>query len=190
MAPRRFLAAALAALALGGVACGDQEAQQRQAEATDDGMKLTGQVGGAQLSVSYGDPDFQLADCDPADGLDFDWCLRGRSIDGASVTLVFENPEIFVLGEATDVDFDRCVACNDVTTGAIVDLRVDGIARRAVNGTVTVTEAGPRYIVAFSLRFADGGIVTGQMNVRPLGAIVPAGPTDASDAASPSPTDG
>ncbi len=186
MASRRLLAAALAALALGGVACGDQEAQQRQAESADDGMQFTGRIGGANLSVSYGDPDFQLADCDPGDGVDFDWCLRGRSIDGASVVLVFENPSVLTLGEAIDVDFDRCTGCDQVTTGAIMELRVDGTARRAIDGTVTVTEAGPRYIASFSLRFDDGGSINGKMNVRPLGVLIPVAP----GSASPTPSEG
>ncbi len=177
----RTLAALLAGAAcLGGVACGDQEVQQRQAEAPDDGMQLTGRVGGSQLSVSYGDPDFQITDCDREDGADFDWCLRGRSIDGAEVVLVFENPAVLVPGETVDVDFDRCTGCDDVTTGAVVDLRLDGTRRRAIDGSVEVREAGPRYVAEFRLRFDDGGSISGTMNVRPLGVIVPGNSPSAS----------
>lgn len=173
---RSRLAIGLAGLALlAGVACGDQEAQQRQAQGPDDGLQLTGRVGGAQLSVSYGAPDFQITDCDPDDGTDFDWCLRARSIDGSDVVLVFENPAVFVAGTTVDVGFDRCVGCDDVTDHGVVELRVGGEARRAVDGTVEVHEAGPRHVLEFRLRFDDGGSVSGSMDVRPLGVIVPGG---------------
>lgn len=179
-ASTRLVACLAGLLFVGAVGCGDQELQQQQAVAPDDGLQLTGRIGGAQLSVSYGAPDFQITDCDPDDGSDFDWCLRARSIDGADVVLVFENPAAFVPGTTVDVDFDRCGRCDDITDHGVVEVRVAGESRRATDGSVEVVEAGPRYIVEFRLRFDDGGSINGSMNVRPLGVIVPGG--------SPSPT--
>lgn len=161
--------------------CGETPNAPRQAEVPNDGVQLSGRVGGANLSVSFGDPDFLVADCDPDDGLDRDWCLVARSIDGARVELVIENPPAFVAGETLDVDLDRCVACDDVEGAAVVDLVVDGTRRRAINGSVEVIETGPRYAMSFTLRFDDGGTISGEFNVRPLGAVVPAGSGDATD---------
>ncbi len=156
-------------------ACADQEVQQRQAEFPDDGIQLTGRVGRAQLSVSYGDPDFLTSDCDVEDGFDKDWCLRARSIDGADVLLILENPAIAVAGADVAVVRDLCGACDEVSSGAVMDLAVDGVRRRAIGGSLQVTSAGPdRYIGEFRLRFDDGGTVTGDFNVRPLGVLVPA----------------
>lgn len=168
------VATALAALALVLTACGETPNAPRQAEAPNDGVQLSGRVGGAQLSVSFGDPDFQLTDCDPQDGIDRDWCLTARSIDGARVDLIFENPTALAAGETYDVIFDRCTDCDDVTGGAVIDLAVSGERRRAVGGQLRVIEVSPRYAASFTLRFDDGGTISGEFNVRPLGAIVPA----------------
>lgn len=162
----------LAAVLLAG--CGEAPTEPRPVVAPNEGVQLSGQVGRAQLSVSDGDPAFSITDCDVDDGVDRDWCLVARSIDGSKVTLIIENPAIFVAGAELDVDFDRCRDCDDVTTGAIVDLIVDGTRRRAIDGAVKVVQAGDRYVLSFRLRFDDGGSISGECNVRPSGVIVPA----------------
>jgi hypothetical protein len=154
-------------------ACGDSGIATRQPEVPNDGIQMSGRVGGAQLSVSFGDPDFLITDCDVDDGLDGDWCLVARSIDGARVQIVFENPIVFTAGAVLDVDLSSCRGCDDVTTAAIVDVRVGDKAKRAIAGTVRVIEVGPRYAMTFTLRFDDGGTLAGEFNVRPLGAVVP-----------------
>lgn len=165
--------AVVAVAALLSSACGDGVTSERPVQATNDGVQMSGRIGGANLSVSFGDPDFLITDCEVDDVIDGDWCLVARSIDGAQVTLVIENPAIFVPGEKLSVGFDRCTGCDDVQDHAVVDLEVGGVRRRAVGGTIEVIEASPRYAMAFNLRFDDGGTISGECNVRPLGAIVP-----------------
>ncbi|HEX2027724.1 MAG TPA: hypothetical protein VHF25_06960 [Nitriliruptorales bacterium] len=161
--------AAVACLLL--VACPD-DPSQRAPEAADDGIQLTGTLGGSQAHVSDGEPEVVLGDCDPNDGIDRDLCISTFTIDGAPLTLVVEDPDRLAGGTRVAVvhpgGLDCLPHCDDVTGGAVVELR-RGVERRHVrSGHMTVREWGPRYAVAFLLR-TDGGRVSGSFNVRPRG---------------------
>lgn len=159
-------------------ACGDANVVQRQAVAADDGMQGTGQIAGSRIAVSSGNPDVVLGDCDPGSGSDRDLCVVGRTIDGRRVTIVIENPDALVAGEDLEVRGSGCeeAACDDETGFAVVDLRVDREQMRVTSGRLEVSEAGPRYVLDFNLRFPGGDTFVGEFNVVPPGADPAAGP--------------
>lgn len=163
--PRRpALVLLLAVLLLG---CGGTGIPQRQPEAVDDGVQATGQLGGARVAISDGNPETNLRDCDPQTP-DEDVCWIARTIDGLTVVFVVENPGALVAGEDLPVRARDCDTCDDVTDVAVVELRVDGTQRRASAGRLEVREAGDRYAAGFDVRFPDGDALTGSFNIREL----------------------
>lgn len=161
---RRLLPAVLAVLVAG---CASSSLPQRQPEALDDGVQATGRLGGQRVAVSDGSPETNLSDCDPQTP-DRDVCWTARTIDGATLTLVIENPAALVPGEALPVRADDCDTCDDVTEHAVVELRVDGESRRASGGRLRVREVGERYAASFDVRFRDADALTGEFNIRQL----------------------
>lgn len=162
---RAVVCALAVALLLG--ACGEEEATQRQPEAPDDGIQITGTLRGQRLSVSDGAPEVLLGDCDSRDGVDRDLCVVARTLIGDRVAVVLENPGILRAGARLPVAGDDCTHCDEVTGHVVVEVRREGRAVRAVGGRVVVRQAGPRYAAGLTLRFADGGVVSGGFNVRP-----------------------
>lgn len=158
---------ALVAVVLVVAACGDEEIVQRQPVAPDDGIVITGRYAGQTLSVTDGEPEVVVGDCDRGDGVDRDLCIVTRTIDGARLGLVLENPDALQAGSRLPVRGDACTTCDDVADHAVVDVRSDGPPRRASGGSLEVDMAGPRYVASFRLRFPDGGELTGRFNVRP-----------------------
>jgi len=163
VARRPLLALAAAAMAMSACAGTDT---QRQPTSSNEGLQLTGQYAGAQLSVSDGAPQLVAGDCDPGDGLDDDLCIIAVSLDGAQVAIVFENPITLVTGATLTIDDVECGGCDGVTDVAVVELRVDGDAARVAGGSVVVIDAGPvRLAGDLHLRFLDGGSLNGTFDV-------------------------
>ncbi len=152
------------------MACPSSE--QRPPPTPDDGLQLTGEVHGARIHVSDGNPEVLYGDCDPGDGRDIDLCMVAAMIDGGRIGFVIENPEALVEGGA----LTPRAACpthpnpssspGECDGTVIVEIR-HGMERvRPLGGLLTVSAAGPRYAARFTLRFA-GGILTGAFDVRP-----------------------
>ena len=156
--------AALAALAL--AACpGDPS--QRVPAGSDDGVQMTGRLGGDAITVSDGEPEVTYGDCDPATGEDVDLCVVSFTVDGAPIGFVIENPDALVAGAQLDVVRRACRAgCDDLTDAVVVEVRQGERHTIAEGGRVTIDEAGERYAGSFELRFANGQ-VTGSFNVAP-----------------------
>lgn len=162
----RALVAALVVAALGLVGCADGGTVQEQAVGRQDGLQLSGQLNGRRLSVSDGSPEFAVEDCDPPDGPDDDVCLVARTIDGATLGFVIENPAAFSAGTVLTVGDGRCSDdCDAVVDVAVIELRMDGTRYRASGGSVTVAAWGERYSVEFSVRFPDGSAISGSFDV-------------------------
>lgn len=160
----RRLVALLALVAL--AACADPGSVQQQAVGRADGLQLSGQLAGHRISLSDGAPDVSLQDCDPADGPDTDLCVVARTIDGSTLGLVIENPDAFAEGVSLTVADRRCDdGCDGVDDVAVVEVRLDGRVHRATSGTVSATAWGERYTVEVTLRFADGGGLSGSFDV-------------------------
>lgn len=163
---RRAAAAALA-VALAAVACGDQEAAQRQAESAVDGIQATGQLEGRRLAISVGEPEVLDGDCDPNDGRDEDFCVVARTIDGETVALVVENPAVLEDGGRVPV---RAAAADadpeSVTDHAVVDLRFGRRQLDVTSGSMLVRREGERVAADFDLRFPEGRLF-GEFDVRP-----------------------
>jgi hypothetical protein len=140
----------------------------RQPEAVDDGVQVTGVLGGSRIAIASGAPEVSFRDCDGGDGLDDDVCWVARSIDGLTLAFVIENPAVLVAGEAIPVRDDPCDHCDDVTDKVVVDIRVNGEQRRATGGTMTVIEIAERIAARFRLTFPGGDDLTGTFNVREL----------------------
>lgn len=160
------VAAALLLLALAAGGCVSAEEGQRQPDAPDDGMQATGVIDGRRVVVSSGEPVVLFGDCDPGDGLDRDLCIRVQTIDGVQLNLVIENPSALSPGEEFEVRADPCDTCDDIRTHLVVELRIDGEARRVSSGDVTVGTAGQRFAADFDLRLPSGDRLTGAFNVR------------------------
>ncbi len=164
----RHLLAAVGASLL--VACPTSE--QRPPAVPDDGLQLTGELQGARIHVSDGDPEVLYGDCDPGDGRDDDLCMIASMIDGGRIGLVIENPEALVEGEA----LTPRAACpphpspspseGECESTVIVEIRLGTQRLRPVGGLLSVSAGGPRYAARFTLRFASG-TVTGAFDVRP-----------------------
>jgi hypothetical protein len=162
----RFCQAVLLAVLV--VACVDPEVTQRQPVSTADGLQMTGQLDSHRLAVSDGEPEVVHADCDAPDGVDEDLCIVARTIDGATLSLVIENPALLVAGESLVVS--SCQGhCDDHDAGVVIEVRLDGSVRRASGGTLDVISAGPRWAAAFRVTFGAGDQLAGSFDVQPLG---------------------
>lgn len=160
-----------ALLVVGTAACATSSAEHRQAEAIDDGVQVTGTLDGARIAISDGVPEVLFGDCDPGFEVDRDVCWSARTIDGAMVSMVVENPDVLVEGETVEVVRSDCVEdCETVTDGAVVEIRADGRARRAVDGRLDVTSNGERVAARIDLTLPGGDGMTGAFNVRQLRA--------------------
>ena len=163
VAPR--IVTAVLAVVLAG--CASSGVPQRQPEALDDGVQATGRLDGQRVAISDGAPETNLDDCDPQTP-DEDVCWIARTIDGLTLAFVIENPAALAADEEIRVRDSTCVACDDITDHAVVDLRVDGEQRRATSGRLRVSEADERYAASFDIRFPDGDRLTGEFNIRKL----------------------
>ena len=160
----QFVSAVIAVLLVG---CASSSLPQRQPEALDDGVQATGRIGGQRVALSDGSPETNLVDCDP-NTPDRDVCWIARTIDGLTIAFVIENPAALVPGEDIRVRDDTCVACDDVTEHAVVDLRIDGEQRRASSGRLQVRRADDRYAASFDIQFPDADGLQGEFNIRQL----------------------
>ena len=166
---RRLVAVLLVAVSLAAVGCAEEEAQ-RDPVGPDDGLQVTGQLLGRRFAVSDGEPEVVVGDCDPADGHDEDVCIIARTLDGQNFGIVIENPAALVVGEAVPVSQFACVAevCDAHLDSVLLQVRIDGRPLDATGGTVTATIVGPpRWAASFSVRFVDGGGLSGSFDVRP-----------------------
>lgn len=148
------------------VSCVDPEVAQRQPVSMADGLQVTGQLDGHRLAVSDGEPEVALGDCDAPDGVDEDLCIVARTIDGATLSLVIENPALLVEGESFAVS--SCEGhCDDHVAGVVIEVRLDGTTRRASGGAVDVITTGSRWAAEFRARFGAGDSLAGSFDVRP-----------------------
>lgn len=165
---RRAVASCLALVTgIALTACGDQEAAQRQAETAVDGIQATGQLEGRRLAISVGEPEVVDGDCDPNDGLDEDFCLVARTIDGETVAIVVENPG--AIEDDGRVPVRPAAAGGDVeeiTDHAVIDVRLGGRRIDVTSGRLDVRRGGDRIAADFDLRFPEGRLV-GEFDVRP-----------------------
>lgn len=159
--------ALLACVLLAG--CAESSVVHRQPEANDDGVQVTGTLGGARVAISEGVPDVVFGDCDPGIDIDQDICWSARTIDGMTVGVVVENPAVLVAGETVDVvDVDCDLDCDEVTDGVVVEVRWEGQSARAVGGRLDVTDVGERVAADVDLRLPGSDRLTGSFNVREL----------------------
>lgn len=168
VSPARFVAVVLAAaMVLSG--CTTASVAHRQAEATDDGVQVTGTLGGSRVAVSEGVPDVLFGDCDPGLEIDDDICWSARTIDGLTVAMVVENPDVLVAGETVDVVDSSCdLDCDDVTDGVVVDVRWNGQQVRATSGRLEVGSVDERVSAALDVNLVGGDGLTGMFNIREL----------------------
>lgn len=138
-----------------------------QPASRDEGIQATGLLDGSRIAVSRGNPTVVVGDCDANDGLDEDLCILFRTIDGISINLVIENPAVLVPGETVPAGVDCDFGCDEVTEGAVVELRIDGDTRSVERGSLTVREAGPRWIADFDLVLPFGDELSGTFDVAP-----------------------
>ena len=167
---RVVLGVAVLAVALAGCESGDEvqtPVDTVQPASRDEGISATGLLDGARVAISRGNPTVVVGDCDANDGLDEDLCILSRTIDGRSINLVIENPAVLVPGETVEAGIDCNVACDDVTEGAVVEFRIDGEVRPVERGSLTVREAGPRWIADFDLTLSFGDELRGTFDVAP-----------------------
>lgn len=162
---RRLVTAALAVVLVG---CASAGLPQRQPEALDDGVQATGRLDGRRVAVSDGSPATNLVDCDVEAGDDDDVCWTARTIDGSTIVFVVENPAALAASATVPIRDDDCDTCDDVVDHAVVELRIDGVRRRATGGRLQVREVGDRYAASFDVRFRGGDVLTGQFNIREL----------------------
>lgn len=138
-----------------------------QPQSRDEGIQATGTLDGARVAISRGNPTVVVGDCDANDGLDEDLCIIARTIDGVTVNLVIENPAVLVPGETVAAGVECSSDCDEVTAGAVVEVRVGGDARPVERGSLTVAEAGPRWIADFDLALQGGDRLIGGFDVVP-----------------------
>lgn len=138
-----------------------------QPQSRDEGIQATGQLGGARVAISRANPTVVVGDCDANDGLDQDLCILARTIDGVSVTLVVENPDVLTAGETVEAGA-RCAdaGCDGIGQGAVVELRIDGERIPVTRGSLQVEQAGPRWVADFELFVTDGRL-QGTFDVAP-----------------------
>lgn len=137
-----------------------------QPESRDEGIQATGQIEGSRVAISRANPTVVVGDCDANDGLDEDLCILSRTISGTSINLVVENPDVLVPGETVEAGVRCTGGCDDVTEGAVVELRVDDEVLVVTRGSISVEEAGPRWIADFDLFLRDGRL-NGTFDVAP-----------------------
>lgn len=163
----------LALLSVGAVGCEDGEDGPSPTDVVepasrDEGIQATGTIDGQRVAISRGNPTVVVGDCDANDGLDDDLCILSRTIAGRSVNLVIENPTVLVPGETISVHAAECGSdCDEVTAGVVAEFRIDGQVRPVERGTVTVAEAGPRWIADFDLVLDMGDRLIGTFDVAP-----------------------
>lgn len=167
-----LLVAVLALLAGGAVGCEDAEdgpspTDVVQPASRDEGIQATGTLDGQRVAISRGRPTVVVGDCDANDGLDRDLCIVARTINGRGVTLVIENPAVLVPGETITAGTACSGGCDDVTDGVVAEFRIDGEARPVQRGSLTVAEAGPRWIADFDLVLPGGDRLIGTFDVAP-----------------------
>jgi hypothetical protein len=149
--------------------CAEAAVVHRQPEAVDDGVQVTGTLGGARVAISEGVPDVTFGDCDPGIEIDEDVCWSARTIDGLTVGMVIENPAVLRAGEEVEVVDVACdLDCDQVTDGVVVEVRWDGQRARAVGGRLEVSEVGERVAADVDLRLPASDRLTGSFNVREL----------------------
>lgn len=160
-------------LAVGLAACEDDAPGEEPAitdpslpESMDTGIQATGTLDGQRAAISRGNPTVIRGDCDANDGPDDDLCILGRTIEGRDVNLVVENPAVLTAGEELDVVTCN-VACDQVTDGVVVEVRVNGDVRPATRGRLTVSQAGERYAADFDLTMPFGDRLIGTFDVEP-----------------------
>lgn len=156
--------------------CAEAANPQRQPVAPDDGIQATGRLDGQRIAISDGEPEVTTGACGAAATGD-DLCIVARTIDGAEVGLVVENPAVIGSASPVPVAADGCsgAACDGVRGRAVVGVSLDGRVRAATGGRLTPTpEAGPDasgrgYAAEFDLRLDGGDRLVGSFNVRPAG---------------------
>lgn len=149
--------------------CATASVAHRQAEASDDGVQVTGTLGGSRVAISEGVPDVVFGDCDPGIEIDQDVCWSARTIDGMTVAMVVENPAVLVAGETVDVVNVACdLDCDAVTEGVVVDVRWDGRQVRATSGRLEVGSVDERVSASLDLNLVGGDGLDGSFNVREL----------------------
>lgn len=161
MRTRLSLLLGAAVLLLAG--CGP-EPVQRQAVSIDDGLHVTGHVGGRSVNVSVGEPDVLLGACDPRRSDLRELCIEARTVDGERFGIVVGNPSDLVDGERLEVR-SSCpeAGCEGI---ALVEVRLGGDRLRVTDGTLTVGSAGPRYSARFTIR-VHNDTLTGGFDVLP-----------------------
>lgn len=164
---RALVGAAFVAVVGGG--CATASVAHRQAEAVDDGVQVTGTLDGARVAISEGVPDVTFGDCDPGIDIDDDVCWSARTIDGMTVAMVIENPDVLEPGTTVDVvDVDCDLDCDGVTEGAVVAVRWEGREARAVGGRLVVSSVDERVAADLDLRLPGSDGLVGSFNVREL----------------------
>ena len=159
---------------LAGAAVGCEDAEEGpsptdvvQPASRDEGIQATGTLDGQRVAISRGSPTVVVGDCDANDGLDRDLCIIARTINGRSVTLVIENPAALVPGETIAAGTACSGGCDGVTGGIVAEFRIDGETRAVERGSLTVAEAGPRWIADFDLVLTGGDRLIGTFDVAP-----------------------
>jgi hypothetical protein len=154
-----LLAAAVVALA----ACGP-EPIQRQPVSSDDGLHLSGRLGGDQVHVSVGEPEVVLGTCTPERPDARELCIAARTLAGELFGLVVINSEHLVAGETLPVRAscppEGCAAV------ALVEIRRGTDRIQVDGGELRVSADGPRYAARFTLRVGTG-TMTGAFDVMP-----------------------
>lgn len=149
--------------------CATASVAHRQAEAGDDGVQVTGTLGGSRVAISEGVPDVVFGDCDPGIDIDEDVCWSARTIDGMTVAMVVENPDVLAADTVIDIVDDACdLDCDQVTEGAVVDIRWNGQQVRAVSGRLEVSAASERVAAGMDVNLVGGDGLTGMFNIREL----------------------
>ncbi len=152
--------AALAAVLLSACPSGGQRAPANP----DDGLQLTGQLRGARVHVSDGEPEVLYGNCRPTEGRQVNLCIAAHTIDGDALGLVVENPEVLRAGaDLVARSSSPPAGCVDVV---VVEIRRGRERFRATDGLLSVNQAGPRYAARFTLRFPEGALA-GAFDVRP-----------------------
>lgn len=170
---RRLLPVLLAVLALQLAACGESpDSVLPDPRDGRSGLRMSGTLGSSQIAVNDGLPTINTGDCDLPDGADSDVCIVTEDLSGQSFVLVFENPGVLREGETVpivDVPCGQPRACDDVTEGALVELRiVGGETLPGLSGQVameTIVE-GQRYRGTIDLRVRTGTL-SGEFDVVP-----------------------
>jgi hypothetical protein len=163
-------------LALLMAACGDSPGDVLP-EPRDgrSGIRMSGLLNDRQIALSDGLPTINFGDCDVADGPDRDFCILTRDVNGETIIVVFENPDVLVDGAVLPVGEGNCAdpaSCDEVTDVAIIEVQfgTDVDARiPAVSGTLEIEVAvpGSRYRGSFDISLRGGGNLSAEFDVVP-----------------------